>query len=159
MRPNQVDPREKERQEITQKFSDSLPKSVIQTEKTNNSTKQLGKSTTEDTYTTFDQATESDETTTNTSNMNSGQLDPSSEAKASGIAASLGILAAETPSNVADSEANSGPLSGLTGLTTENYEVSGNNQVFESRGEKRARNDMETSSEENSPAKKVKKVK
>ena len=134
MRPNQVDPREKERQEITQKFSDSLPKSVIQTEKTNNSTKQLGKSTTEDTYTTFDQATESDETTTNTSNMNSGQLDPSSEA-------------------------NSGPLSGLTGLTTENYEVSGNNQVFESRGEKRARNDMETSSEENSPAKKVKKVK
>jgi len=163
VRPNQVDPHEKERQEIAQKFSDSSPKIVIQTEKTSNSTEQPGKSTTEDTYTTFDQVTESDETTTNTSNMNSGQLDPSSEAEAlshvaSGIAASLGVLAAESPSNVADSEANNGPLSGLTDLTTENYEVSGNNQVFESRGVKRGRNDMETSSEENSPAKKVTKL-
>ena len=55
MRPNQVDPHEKERQEIAQKFSDSSPKIVIQTEKTSNSTEQPGKSTTEDTYTTFDQ--------------------------------------------------------------------------------------------------------
>ena len=54
MRPNQVDPHEKERQEIAQKFSDSSPKIVIQTEKTSNST-EPGKSTTEDTYTTFDQ--------------------------------------------------------------------------------------------------------
>ena len=86
--------------------------------------------------------TESDEAT-NTSNINSGQLDPSSEAEAlshvaSGIAASLGVLAAESPSNVADSEANSGPLSGLSGLTTEAYEVSGNNQVFETRGNRAA---------------------
>ena len=55
VRPNQVDPHEKERQEIAQKFSDSSPKIVIQTEKTSNSTEQPGKSTTEDTYTTFDQ--------------------------------------------------------------------------------------------------------
>ena len=55
MRPNQVDPHEKERQEIAQKFSDSSPKIVIQSEKTSNSTEQPGKSTTEDTYTTFDQ--------------------------------------------------------------------------------------------------------
>ena len=86
--------------------------------------------------------TESDEAT-NTSNINSGQLDPSSEAEAlshvaSGIAASLGVLAAESPSNVADSEANSGPLSGLSGLTNEAYEVSGNNQVFENRGNRTA---------------------
>ena len=84
--------------------------------------------------------TESDEPTNTSSNINSGQLDPSSEAEAlshvaSGIAASLGVLAAESPSNVPDhSEANSGPLSGLTGLTTESYEDSGTNQVFETRG-------------------------
>ena len=57
MRPNQVDPHEKERQEIAQKFGDSSPKIVIQTEKpsSNSTEQQPGKSTTEDTYTTFDQ--------------------------------------------------------------------------------------------------------
>ena len=57
------------------------------------------------------------EDATTSSNINSGQLDPSSEAEAlshvaSGIAASLG-LAADSPSNVTEPEAASGPLSDL----------------------------------------------
>ena len=92
--------------------------------------------------------------------MNSGQLDPSSEAEAlshvaSGIAASLGLAA---DANETDSSTNpsGGPLSDLEGFS-EPSET--NNQTFETRsgggGVKRPR---ESTSTENSPAKKVSKL-
>ena len=105
------------------------------------------------------QVSATDDPTTASSSLNSGQLDPSSEAEAlshvaSGIAASLGLAA---DANETDSSTNppGGPLSDLEGFS-EPSET--NNQTFETRsggGVKRAR---ESTSTENSPAKKVSKL-
>ena len=104
------------------------------------------------------QVSATDDPTTASSSLNSGQLDPSSEAEAlshvaSGIAASLGLAA---DANETDSSTNTpgGPLSDLEGFS-EPSET--NNQTFETRsgGVKRPR---ESTSTENSPAKKVSKL-